>query len=238
MSNYQIMGPWREQNSGDGKNIVSKIYVRNTEASGSFSGRTGAQDNDGDLRTGGSDPTAWSTTSGNVRTGAETVFLGEGTFIHAVRFTNVTVPQGSTIDTATLTYTALGTDTNNVLTKMYGFDEDNTADYSSDPTGRTKTTAVVDWDLNGVTNNVTYSFSIATIVQEIINRSGWSSGNAIGFINVDDGSAIEKKHSFQSHDGVSAKAPLLDIGYTPVSRTVLFRGQTRYITPRRDVTIT
>src|SRR3990172_7520490 len=33
MSDYQIVGPWREQDSGDGKNIVTKIYIRNTTAS-------------------------------------------------------------------------------------------------------------------------------------------------------------------------------------------------------------
>lgn len=132
-----------------------------------------------------------------------------------IRFTNVTVPQGSTISSAYLTFTARYTNTDTVLTKVYGIDQDDTASMSSDPTGRTKTTAAVDWDSTNHTQNTAYqSPDIKTIVQEIVDRAGWSSGNDMGFLLLDDGSDDYCDNVPYDHEGDSSKAFLLTINYT------------------------
>ncbi len=230
-SGYQIIGPIRDQASGDGKNIVSKIYIRNAGvATTDFSKRVAASVDDG-YKIGGS----WGYTGTTIVLGA----AAAEPYIPAIRFTNVTIPQGSTINTATLKLNPTFNDVDNILTKIYGIDEDNTADFSSDPTGRTKTTANVDWDFGNVTQDVVEtSPDISTVVKEIVDRGSWSSGNAMGFLILDDGSTSNNNISFDTYDGDSARAALLDINYgSGESKTILFRGRTRYITPRDDVTI-
>jgi hypothetical protein len=130
-----------------------------------------------------------------------------------VRFTNVNIPAGATITSAYLKVTSSGWADSNHLMKVYGIDEDNTASLASDPTGRTKTTAAVDWDITTEIddNTVCTSPDIKTVVQEIVDRGGWSSGNAMGFLILDDGS--DDLNYFYDYEDDSTKAPLLEINY-------------------------
>ena len=54
---------------------------------------------------------------------------------------------------------------------------------------------------------------ITTVVQEIINRGGWSSGNDMGFLILNDGSGNGVSHLWRAYDGDSATAALLTIVY-------------------------
>ena len=130
-----------------------------------------------------------------------------------LRFTSVNIPQGATVSSAYLTVVSSGWATGNHLLKVYGIDEDNTATMSSDPTGRTKTTANIDWDITTeiVEDTVCKSPDIKTAVQEILNRGSWSSGNAMGFLILDDG-ANELSY-FEDYSDDSSKAALLEINY-------------------------
>lgn len=136
----------------------------------------------------------------------------------AWRWDNVTIPQGATITSAYLTLVAYDNDTDAIQRKIYGFDEDDTATLTSAPGGRTKTTAAVDWDINGQTANQTQtSGDIKSIIQEIVNRAGWASGNALGMITVDDGSTTFKALQHYAYDGDSTKAAYLEINYSGAS---------------------
>lgn len=67
----------------------------------------------------------------------------------------------------------------------WGIDEDNTADFTgAAPTGRTKTTATANFEEGSMPQEgAFFPYKVVTnIVNEIRNRGGWSSGNAIGFI--------------------------------------------------------
>lgn len=102
------------------------------------------------------------------------------------RWQDINVPQGATIDSAKFSFwcfASVGT----ALTKIRGFDEDDTANFENDPSGRDRTTAYVDYDVEPNVNMWT-NITITAIVQEIINRAGWSSGNALGIEWADDGS--------------------------------------------------
>jgi len=235
MSDYQIMGPWREQSDGDGKNIVSKVYVRNAGVASSatdFSKRIAASVDDGFI------VSSWGYTGTTTVMGA----AASSPYTAGYRFNSVTIPQGDTINSATIKLNPIFDDSDSILTKIYGIDEDDTADFSSDPTGRTKTTASVDWDFGPVTQDIIVtSPDISTIVKEIVDRGGWVSGNDMGFLVLDDGSTSNNNISFDSYDGVPDSAALLNINYGAVvpapDKTVLFRGRTRYIASRNDVTI-
>lgn len=146
----------------------------------------------------------------------------------AWRWDNVNVPDGSTITSAYLKLTAYDTDSDSIVRKIYGFDEDDTATLTSAPGGRTKTTASTDWDISGQTANaVQTSPDISGIISEIMSRPGWNSGNAIGLITVDDGGTNFNALQHYAYDGDSSKAALLEINYNPpetlVTKSVTYR---------------
>ena len=59
------------------------------------------------------------------------------------------------------------------------------------------------------TRNATYQTpNMSNVVQEIVNRGGWSSGNAMVFIISGSG-----HRTAESYDGSTSKAPLLHIEY-------------------------
>jgi hypothetical protein len=105
-----------------------------------------------------------------------------------MRFLNVTIPQGATIDTAYLTlHSDNGNSSTTVNSKIRGVDADNATMATTTGGGAGSfenppfTDAVVNWDNIGAwVNDVDYnSPEIKTIIQEIVDRVGWSSGNAI-----------------------------------------------------------
>jgi|SaaInlLV_10m_DNA_2_1039722.scaffolds.fasta_scaffold00542_4 hypothetical protein len=148
---------------------------------------------------------------------------GGGSYTIGVRFQSVTIPNAATILTATITGTSEDNSGSNTLrTKVWGIDEDDTGIMTSDPTGRTKTTASADWDVaNPGSGGPTFtSPSLVSIVQEIVDRGGWSSGNSMGFIIDDDssdtsGAVLE----FQSHDDIPGDSLYLTVTYSASSES-------------------
>ena len=105
-----------------------------------------------------------------------------------MRFLNVTIPQGATIDTAYLTLHADDTKSSTTVnSRIRGVDADDAAMSTTTGGGAGSfenppfTSAVVDWDnIAAWTNDTDYnSPEIKTIIQEIVDRGGWSSGNAM-----------------------------------------------------------
>jgi hypothetical protein len=136
-----------------------------------------------------------------------------------VRFLNITIPQGSTINSAAISVRARVSDpSTGVKTKITGDDEDNAATFSdlTDYNGRPRTTAAVDWDPSeGWTADTWYdSVDISAVIQEIVNRAGWVSGNALALFWEDDGSASDNKKDCYSWDNVNANACKLTVTYT------------------------
>lgn len=117
-------------------------------------------------------------------------FMGLSIYKGALRFTGVNISQGASINFAKLyyKYSSVGS-SGNWKFKCYGIDEDNTNDFSGDPFGRSKTSAYHQVDEGAPTSGGTKDIDVKDIVKEIIDRGGWSSGNALGFILENDGSA-------------------------------------------------
>ncbi len=231
-SHYQIIGPWRDQSSGDGKNIVSKIFVRNSTG-GTIDKNLVSDDDEGYWD---NTISTWKDGSIDIRMGNDSSFVSTDM---SLRFTGISIPQGETINSASISITAAAGGPAQVDTIIHAYDEDNTANFASDPRGRNRTTAGEAWELHGVNFNEEYtSPDISSVIQEIVDRGGWSSGNAIGFVFEDDSDIGAQQHNFYSYQATPAKSALLTIVYSvPGSKTVLFRGRTRYITPIDDVTI-
>lgn len=157
---------------------------------------------------------SWSTTSGNIPVGRS---FGGSDYISAIRYNNVTIPQGDTINSATLTFNSISTISKSRYVKVYGFAEDNTSDLSTDASARPRTTTAIDWDEPPVGFQEDRTVDVTAIVQEIIDRTGWVSGNNLGFIIVNDGSANDEAHFYYAYDGVPSRTPLLQISSSNVS---------------------
>lgn len=123
------------------------------------------------------------------------------------RFTNITVPNGATITSATLTFSDGGSGAGN-CGRIYGGAEDNFSAFGSShrpSSGITKTTAFVQ-----ITAGTTNSYTVTSIVAEIIGRSGWASGNAIGFV----GDGTSAAAAFDKLNNTGTPTPTLSITYT------------------------
>jgi len=136
------------------------------------------------------------------------------------RFTSVNIPQGSTINSAYLRLKGRlvqGT----ADTKIEGEDTDNAATFvdRADWDARVHTTASVAWHgITGWSDGTWYdSPDIKAVIQEIINRPGWSSGNALVLFWMDDGS-VHGEDNFAiayNYDDDPADAPKLEVTWTP-----------------------
>ena len=108
------------------------------------------------------------------------------TLTMGMRFTDVTIPQGSQIDSAYVEVYAHEDETDLAKITIWAEATDDAAtfDLNNLITSRTKTTAQVTWNCSEQwTMWQKYrSEDFASVVQEIVNRVGWNSGNAIAIV--------------------------------------------------------
>ena len=137
------------------------------------------------------------------------------------RFLAVAVPNGATITAAYLTFTSKDNlNATTVNTNIIGEAVNDAVTFTNlaNYEGRARTAAIIPWDNIGAwINNVEYqSPSIVSIIQEIVDRPGWASGQDIVVFWEDDSStaqgAYRNAHSWNSDP---TKALKLHITYTP-----------------------
>ncbi len=144
-----------------------------------------------------------------------------------MRFLNMIIPKGSSIDTAKLTLRAAINRAGTVCnTRISAEDVDDAITFADDSGAfdtrwAARTTARVDWDgIAAWTAGVDYdSPEIKTVIQEIVDRGGWASGQdmVIFWDDFEDRSthADFALRAPQSYDGSATFAPKLVITFTP-----------------------
>jgi len=147
---------------------------------------------------------------GNTTWGGHNAFL---------RFRNVDIAQGTTITSAYITLSRWYTGTLAIKNRIRGVDEDNTAVLTSDATGRATTTAYADWNPSSSwTGDVEQtSVDISSVIQEIIDRGGWSSGNSLALRFDDNGGTAGNYGPFTSYTSAGSVYPRLTINYSGAS---------------------
>lgn len=138
---------------------------------------------------------AWSATSANDSLGNNSTTPSAAVVEHQSRFTNVTIANGSTINTAVYTMQANGTfthvdDTVNVTVGFEAADNPGQVANAGDFTGRTLTSTTVAWNAIGTwANSTDYAApGVASSLQIVVNRGGFASGNAVNLFIRDNGS--------------------------------------------------
>lgn len=171
-------------------------------------------------------PSDWSLTGQRLCAGAgsQVEYYQSGC---GMRFTNITILQKATIDEAYLTIYAGNSDNGTVVnTRISAEDVDDAATFADnegafDTRWANRTTARVDWDaIAAWTQNTAYnSPEIKTVIQEIVDRDGWASGQDIVIFweDFEDRSThgTDTRRQSYSYEGYSPYAPQLVITYLP-----------------------
>lgn len=134
------------------------------------------------------------------------------TYYSGLRFQNVTIPKGATITNAYITL--INSPDDDPKLDIYAEATDDATTFttaSNNISGRTRTTAKTNWNVTNLgawtTNNTP---DIKSVIQEITDRSGWSSGNDLNIIFVGLASCI---YSFSAYD-IGTNYPAITIEYT------------------------
>jgi hypothetical protein len=148
----------------------------------------------------------------------ELVFDGGGHQTVGMRFNGLTIPPAANIAKAYIQFQVdetIPADPTNLT--IQGEDVDNAATFtavSGSITSRPRTTAAmswapVPWTTVGAAGPDQQTPDITAVIQEIVDRAGWTSGNSLVIIFTGNG-----ERTAEAYDGVSAAAPLLHVEYS------------------------
>ncbi|MBO6515325.1 MAG: T9SS type A sorting domain-containing protein, partial [Bacteroidia bacterium] len=142
-----------------------------------------------------------------------------GYYLSGVRFRSLTIPQGATITSAYVTFMSEDSRSAYTKIKIYGEDTDDANSFGSsdyDISSRTYTSNSKTWEPGSWYQYYTYNTpDISDIVEEIVGRNGWVSGNDMVLI-FDD---IDGRRDAYSYDGYSSQAPVLVVNYQTSTTT-------------------
>jgi type IV pilus assembly protein PilY1 len=121
-------------------------------------------------------------------TGSELTFRDSSNRYIGVRFRNLAIPKGAAISSAYLEFTAYQNSSSSTASfNIAGVDQDDPNSFNSYPRyllrDKPKTTSVPWTGISQWYKNYTYqSPSVKTIVEQIVGRAGWESGNEMMFV--------------------------------------------------------
>jgi uncharacterized protein YjiK len=166
----------------------------------------------------GSDDAEESATGSVSRTSSDLELVHDGSDqTVGLRFNGVSIPPGAIITGATIQFQADEAHSGATSLTIQGEATDNAATFSGtsgDISTRARTPSSVSWSpapwpTVGEAGPDQRTPDIASVVQEIVSRPGWASGNALSILITGTG-----KRTAESYDGLSGAAPLLYVGYT------------------------
>lgn len=133
------------------------------------------------------------------------------------RITGITIPQGSTIDSATIHFhNPVSNSATGKSVTIDGNDVNNAAIPTTEGNIRsaTKTSATVNWTFGSISGGTLESPEIKTIIQEIVNRAGWASGNAMMLYLHTPTTSSDWDLTVRTYDHSSGQAPHINITYS------------------------
>ena len=139
-----------------------------------------------------------------------------------IRVQGVTIPQGYTIDSAYFTLEPVNSSTASGTVTISGEDIDDApaiTSGNSNITNRTKTSASVDWSPGTYSSGTSVNTAdIKSVVQEIVDRDSWASGNDMMFMFHNVGSTFQINVRSSNSSGLE---PILVINYSESSGSSL-----------------
>lgn len=147
-------------------------------------------------------------------TGSELTMSSSSNAYIGIRFPGVNIPQGATINRAYIKFTAYTTDAwGSASTLIQGVAEDDVNDFDPHYNFMVRNlpkTSGLTWSMPYFNRNNEYDTpDLTTMVQSIVDRSGWAPGNAMGFVL----SNFVGKRGAYTYRGKPSGAPQLIIEY-------------------------
>jgi hypothetical protein len=147
----------------------------------------------------------------------ELVLDGSVNQVVGLRLTGVTIPQGATIVNAWVQFKVDETGSTATSVNIQGQADDNPLTFTTAANNvgsRPRTVASVNWvppawTVVGQAGPGQQTPNLASVIQEIVSRPGWASGNALALIVTGSG-----KRTAESFNGDAAGAALLHVEYT------------------------
>ncbi|MFK7997753.1 MAG: PilC/PilY family type IV pilus protein [Granulosicoccus sp.] len=152
---------------------------------------------------------------------------GSGSNVVALRFDDLNIPRGATINHAALEFSTAAIDAVGAKFTIVGLNSDDAPEFGTTPNALStqiagaaqRTVTSVDWPLGewrlGDGDNGSLkerSADISSVITEIVNRPGWCGGNAMALFVTTDGN-----RAAVSSDGNVWEAPVLRVDYDPSS---------------------
>ena len=133
-----------------------------------------------------------------------------------MRFTSVAIPQSATITNAYVQFQVDESTSSTTSLTIEGEAADNAVTFGSssgDISGRNRTPAAVSWSPpswpnKGDAGPAQQTPDLASVIQQIVGRGGWTSGNALVLIVTGTGKRVA-----ESYNGVPSAAPLLRVDF-------------------------
>ena len=129
----------------------------------------------------------------------------------ALRYSDLNIPQGASISNAYIQFTSNENQSNPAAIAVYGENIDDASTFTGsnyNVSFRSRTNATVNWDpsswITDAAGAAERTPDITSIVQEIVNRPGWQSGNAMAFIFDGNGT----RSAYSRDDDLSKSATL------------------------------
>jgi uncharacterized repeat protein (TIGR02543 family) len=150
---------------------------------------------------------------------------GSGTGANQVvglRFTGITIPEGATITDAYIQFKAKENDSTNTALTIRAQDDVNPGTFvgaqsNNNISNRPTTDAAVEWTPSawsaGAAGTAQRSPNLASLVQVIVDKEGWTEGNAMAFIINGPDNTGNQRNAYSFEAGAS-NAPVLVINYT------------------------
>lgn len=129
-----------------------------------------------------------------------------------LRFRNIVIPKGVRIDSAFLVLTSHEGKSKDDIANLtlYGDNVDNSPTFTADSlvTSRARTSASVRWIVAEEWKlwSVYRSPDLKSVIQEIVNRSGWQSGNALSLFMIGENqgpSEVENAREFEAYENIA-----------------------------------
>ena len=143
-------------------------------------------------------------------------YNSQGNQTVGLRFNNMSIPQGATITDAYVQFTVDEADSGSTNVTITGHDTGNATAFSTaafDVSNRADTSASIvwnpaDWITVGAAGEDQRTPNLQTIIQEIVDRGDWSTGNSIVLKMTGTGT-----RTAESYDGVPSSAAVLFVEY-------------------------
>jgi hypothetical protein len=134
-----------------------------------------------------------------------------------IRFDDVMIPPGATIDSAVVEFQVANDDADALEVEIFGEaspDAPPFAAVANDISSRpVVASSVPGWTPGAwVAGNTEFSPDLAAVLQDVIDQPGWAEGNAV--VLIFQGVSIDGRRRAESYDGNPQQAPVLRVAYT------------------------